>query len=445
MRDASPKRARRRHSWLRVLRERWERYGPFALSATAHFAFLIVLTHIVTVSFNQHKDVPLNISLVSINQAEEASDAGENAPEPEPAAEPEPQPLVAPGTTGSQQDDASDASALPPGLPVISVNAPGGHAGDIFGNRGSGRRWGAVGRGGGGVSTESAVHAALRWLAQYQSPDGSWDAAQFASQAGVALPPEELGAGYDDPLLSPGLSGLALLAFLASDSTHKDGEFRDTVERGIRYLRSLQRPDGRFTARLTPGPDPHLMYGQALCTLALAEASGMSGDTSLKPALEKSIQFIARAQQAGGGWDYGPEPTQRNDTSITGWVVMALKSAQAAGVQVPWIVIFNAIRHFDSSTLDSGEVAYANNGVGTGRRGLSMIAVGIASRQFLGWPSDAKILQRQARMISRYRIAWDRVSTHDAEQLWTPRTTGTTAQSPCSSSVASLGGSGTKQ
>ena len=42
------------------------------------------------------------------------------------------------------------------------------------------------------------------------------------------------------------LTGLALLAFLASGHTHLDGPYRDDVRRGLEYLLRIQAPDGNL-------------------------------------------------------------------------------------------------------------------------------------------------------------------------------------------------------
>lgn len=399
------------------LRELWNRTGPFALSAICHLTVLLVFVHLVAVSYQEDEHASLQVSLVTLLQPAEGT--GEPQEEPhETQAEPEPEPEPAPPVPASDMPavQPEEPSQRPPGQLVMSAGT-GGHAGDLFGHRAGSERWSALVRGGGGVETESAVHAALRFLARYQSPDGSWDPARFASQAGVVVGKNQLGAGHDDPTLSPGITSLALLAFLGAGNTHKDGEFQQTVARGLRYLRRLQQSDGRFTARLTPGPDTYLMYHQALCTLVISEACAMTGDGSLKPHIERSIQFMARAQQSGGGWDYGPEMTGRNDTSVTGWVVMAMKSAHAAGVPIPDLMTYNVMRHFESCTLDNGEVVYSDRNTGVGRRGLAMLAVGMVCRQFLGWPLDSKILQCQARIISQYPIDWARLRGQEADRL----------------------------
>ena len=73
------------------------------------------------------------------------------------------------------------------------------------------------------------------------------------------------------------------------------------------------------------------MYAQGLATLALCEAYGMTRDEHVGAAARKAVAFIDRAQNPStGGWRYYPgEP---GDTSVTGWQVMALKSAQLAGI-----------------------------------------------------------------------------------------------------------------
>jgi len=387
-----------------------------ALSAIAHTALLLVLAHVAALSVQKRTPPPLHISLLALQspQSEQPSTI-ETQPEATPPMQATPEPTVAP----VPQEHPTAIPAAPerlPGAPMLAVGTH-GPAGGFYDARGSAQRWDAVRKGGGGIETESAVHAALVWLARYRNLDGSWDAAGFAAQAGVTLIPGEAGAAQASSLINPGVSGLALLAFLAAGNTHREGEFRHVVRQGLRYVRGLQQDDGRFTARLVPGRDPFLMYNQAICTIVLAEACAMTDDASLRPAIRRSIDFIRHTQQSGGGWDYGTARTQRNDTSVTGWVVMALKSAQAAGVDVPESVLFNVIRHFETATLNNGEVVYANTGVGTNRKGLAMVAVGMTARQFLGWPIHCKTLQRQARMIGRFPIRWERIADGSPQTL----------------------------
>src|SRR5258706_2165791 len=86
----------------------------------------------------------------------------------------------------------------------------GGGGGGRYGGRFGGRE-NLVARGGGTRATESAVLAALKWLARHQSPDGSWKGEGFCNQcsggkcSGVGM------ADYDT-----GPTGLSLLAFLGA-------------------------------------------------------------------------------------------------------------------------------------------------------------------------------------------------------------------------------------
>ena len=71
-------------------------------------------------------------------------------------------------------------------------------------------------------------------------------------------------------------TGMALLPFLAAGQTHKvsrDNKYNKTVEAGLKYLISQQQPSGRFKGAG--------MYSQAIATVAMCEAFGMSGDRGL--------------------------------------------------------------------------------------------------------------------------------------------------------------------
>jgi hypothetical protein len=184
-------------------------------------------------------------------------------------------------------------------------------------------------QGGGGRETEAAVDAALKWLAENQSPDGRWDASRFgAGQEMAVLGQDRGGAGAD---ADTGISALALLAFLGAGSTHRDGDYRSTVGKGLEFLLRGQAADGNL------GGEAGLyaqMYCHSMATFALAEACAITGDLALKRPVERAVDYSLRAQNpATGGWRY--RPGDMGDTSQLGWQLMALWSAERVGVTVP--------------------------------------------------------------------------------------------------------------
>jgi aspartokinase len=53
---------------------------------------------------------------------------------------------------------------------------------------------------------------------------------------------------------------------------------------------------------------------------------------TIKPAVERAVAYTVAAQHSGGGWRY--QPGDVGDMSQFGWQIMALKSAELAGVKV---------------------------------------------------------------------------------------------------------------
>ena len=76
-----------------------------------------------------------------------------------------------------------------------------------------------------------------------------------------------------------------------------------------------------------------------MATLALGEAYAMTKDDRIRPYLERAVAYTIAAQHpSGGGWRYQPWRYQTDDfgdMSQFGWQLMALKSAQAAGIEIP--------------------------------------------------------------------------------------------------------------
>ena len=206
----------------------------------------------------------------------------------------------------------------------------------IFGGRFGGRE-NLAARGGGTRATESAVLASLKWLARHQNADGSWSAADFTNQCVGAKCVGAGDSGYD-----AGLTGLSVLAFLGAGYSHlskdeypdpvtvgKTLKFGEVVKNALKWLLSKQDPEGCIGGRGTK-----YMYNHSIATLAITEAYGMSATQLFKGPAQQAVDFIVASQNSDKGWRY----TKRSgdtDTSVTGWAIQALKSAELSELTVP--------------------------------------------------------------------------------------------------------------
>ncbi len=240
----------------------------------------------------------------------------------------------------------------------------GGRYGGRFGGREN-----LVNRGGGTKGTESAVLAALKWLARHQSPDGSWSADHYAKQCVTGKCTGEGDNSYDT-----GLTGLSLLAFLGAGYSHlsKDEfpdpanpgrtlKFGEVCKKAVQWLMAHQDPEGCIGDR----GEKH-MYNHAIAALALSEAYGMTSAQLLKQPAQKGIDFIVAAQNIGRGWRYKARNGD-NDSSVTGWAVMALKSAELSDLSFPRSCYDGAIAWLNEATDDSGYYATGYDRKGTGQ------------------------------------------------------------------------------
>ena len=123
---------------------------------------------------------------------------------------------------------------------------------------------------------------------------------------------------------------MGLLPFLGAGQTHKTkGPYRRNIEQGLIWLVRHQERDGNLAKGCTRPP----MYSHGLATIALCEAYGLSGDRNVGTGRPAAVNFIIAAQNKNdGGWRYNPGDP--GDTSVVGWQIMALKSAQMAGLNV---------------------------------------------------------------------------------------------------------------
>jgi prenyltransferase beta subunit len=113
-------------------------------------------------------------------------------------------------------------------------------------------------------------------------------------------------------------------------------EFARPVRQGWEWLLQQQNPDGSFFAE-TSERTTHRFYTHGFCTIALCELLAMTGEETLREPAQRAVDYCVRHQSLrSGGWRYLPDRfSDQSDVSVTGWIVLALKSGQTAGLTIP--------------------------------------------------------------------------------------------------------------
>jgi len=235
--------------------------------------------------------------------------------------------------------DQQLAYNVPRGLPIDQLERTQGGSGidgsvseptKSYRHRDPGRRSQAAEAHGGG-GTERAVEAGLDFFARIQFPDGHWSLHKLPE--GVKAADPALGQMESDSAAT----GLALLTYLGAGYTHLDNEHRAVMGRAIGWLLDHQKPSGEL---FTGGNRYARFYSHGIAAIALCEAYGMTQDPDLREPARKAVEFIVNTQHpTRGGWRYDLRPdtgrSSETDTSVSGWQLMALRSAQMAGLEVP--------------------------------------------------------------------------------------------------------------
>lgn len=261
-----------------------------------------------------------------------------------------------------------------------------------------------VGTPNGRPPSEDAVDAALLWLKRHQSPDGHWDGNGWQDQCKdtrCSGPGHDTGAST----YNVGLTGLSILAYTGHGNSHRFGPYKRTVAKALRYLKRQQRSDGSLG--YVEAGDHGGMYNHAMATMALCELYGISRDFTLKRVAQKAIEFCLKAQNPNLGWKYRPR-SGKNDTSVTGWMVLALKAGRTAGLEIPQEAFEGAQRWFRRATNSQGVTGYTGpnggSGVLAGNEHFTavptMTAVSVVCRVFSGERLSTPALQKGAKVLA---------------------------------------------
>lgn len=190
-------------------------------------------------------------------------------------------------------------------------------------------------------------------------------------------------------------------------------QVRDSIDAGVRHLRSRQQSDGSWRpqsyvggttalsllALLNAGADvadPVIVKGldalmkvrdeytyvvslkcQVLAAM-LAQTTDAQAKARLTVALRESAAWLVKAQREHGMWSYG-QPTRSNardgDNSNTQFALLGLHEADKAGATVPAEVWVKSRKHFENTQNKDGSWGYVARQGGYG----SMTAAGVAS------------------------------------------------------------------
>jgi len=188
-----------------------------------------------------------------------------------------------------------------------------------------------------GPQTEQAIESGLEFLAKSQSESGAWRLQDFDTKVLIRS--------------DTAATALSLLSFQGAGYTHQQYQYADHVGKALQFLVKNQRPNGDLYKPEDPASDQNAwLYSHAIASLALCEAYGMTQDPSLHEPAQKAINFMVESQdKQRGGWRY--RPGNGTDTSVSGWFMMAFKSGQLAGLDVPMPTFDRIEKYLDQSQV----------------------------------------------------------------------------------------------
>lgn len=206
---------------------------------------------------------------------------------------------------------------------------------------------------------DASINNGMAFLVKQQNPDGSFDTGGPKVAA----------------------TGLSVLAYLSAGNAPDMGRYGLSLRNAIDWLLTKQAADGYF------GEGDRGMYTHAIVTLALTQAYGLEPDAArrirMHTVLARAVAVILAAQNVSksnpahaGGWRY-EKTSADSDLSLSGWNCMALRGADAVGIEVPADARKRAVdfilRCFDGKRMGFGY--QPGNDAQTGETGIGVLCL----------------------------------------------------------------------
>jgi beta-lactamase regulating signal transducer with metallopeptidase domain len=230
-----------------------------------------------------------------------------------------------------------------------------------------------------------AIAKGINWLNRHQAEDGRWSF-DFTKQC-----KGEVCSGVGKRSAESEATGLALLPFLGTGQTHKEGKYRKTIAKGLDWLVKQQEADGNLAGKCDKP-----MRAHAVATFALCSAFDITKDADLEKSAQKAVDHIEHSQdKATGGWRGSPQEV--SDIVAYGWRLVALESAERAGLKVAPAALKNAIESIPS--VAKGERPGLDSKQPNEPATPDAIAITMLSRQYLGVGQGDPIMQELANRL----------------------------------------------
>ncbi len=237
---------------------------------------------------------------------------------------------------------------------------------------------------------DDAVRRGVDFLLRTQNEDGSF--------------------GPDKRKHKTAMTSLSLLAMAAVGRLPaNDTEAGHAVRRGVDFILQddRQNDNGYYGHQ-----DDSRMYGHGITTLMLSALLGMGADAEqddlIRQRLEKAIDLILLAQNTKenskfyGGWRYRPGSNQ-GDMSLTCWQLMALRSANNAGLEIPSEAIDRAVVFLKNCYYEKSRQFTYRPGQKGGR--YSDTSMAVLSLQVSGRYEAKEVIQASDWLL-KYDLNW---------------------------------------
>ena len=168
--------------------------------------------------------------------------------------------------------------------------------------------------------TPAATDGGIRWLAENQEPDGTWNPARHG---GIEA-------------FRPALTALSLLAL------HQDAQtYAPHIAKGMSALAGITFDGNNDQAQL---------YNLAITAYVLTSCGADPAVVS------HAVKQIGTCQQPDGSWSYAE--TREGSAAVTAWMTRALESAEAYGIADANTPLRKGLRWLRGHVRDDGLVAY---------------------------------------------------------------------------------------